>query len=81
MESWCRQVVFQSRPVECLENAIVDIFGSELFAGLQELDFAKGNLRLTGFLSKLSHGLSSKVRDRFSQFLKHGGECFLFSPL
>ncbi|XP_059066058.1 uncharacterized protein LOC131059993 isoform X2 [Cryptomeria japonica] len=37
------------------------IFGTELANNLRELDFAKGNLRLSGFLSKSPNHLSSKA--------------------
>ncbi|KAH9315601.1 hypothetical protein KI387_024228, partial [Taxus chinensis] len=41
------------------------IFGNELTNNLRELDFAKGNLRLYGFLSKSPNHLSSKAVQYF----------------
>ena len=44
-----------------LYGTLQDVFGEELCQGLKEVDFAKGRLRLSGFLSSTRNYTSSKV--------------------
>lgn len=44
-----------------LYSTLQDVFGREFCHGLKEIDFAKGKLRLTGFLSSIETYTSLKV--------------------
>lgn len=52
-----------------LYGTLRDVFGCEFSQGLKEVDFAKGGLRLSGFLSRSPTCTSSKVSTHFFHFL------------
>lgn len=53
--------VLHIRRQTSLYGTLQEAFGWELCSGLQEVDFAQGKLRLSGFLSKTFSHTSSKV--------------------
>lgn len=44
-----------------LYGTLQDVFGDEFCQGLKEVDFVKGRLRISGFLSSTQNHTSSKV--------------------
>ncbi|XP_024544458.1 DNA mismatch repair protein MLH3-like isoform X1 [Selaginella moellendorffii] len=53
--------VFQAKPARSLSSRISDMFGDETRNTLQKIDFAKGSLRLAGYISKHLKSFSTKA--------------------